>query len=346
MASENPVVVVLGSTGNQGRGVLRSLLREVSPAWHVRAVTRNVGSPAAQELLKNFQTPDKRLSLQAGDLYDLASLEDAFSGAYGVFAVTNEVADKIIENEEDMKHELQAGKNIVAAAKTCNVKHFVLSSLPNMKQVTSGRFQKIFHMDHKSIIEQWAKDELSAVTCLIPGLFFTNLNRPQYCRREGQTHAAMSSISSNLEAENGVVRFCTPIPATQLIEWVDPEHDMGIFAARVFALGTTMMNGKSYFVGSKKLRMEDLASTFTQHTGQPAIYDPITIDEWADMASRAVGPGFKEDIRQMIQWFSIIPEDKRCYGALDLADDVALEELGLEASSFEDWLKRSNWTGP
>ncbi|KAJ5430492.1 hypothetical protein N7491_007508 [Penicillium cf. griseofulvum] len=331
MASDNLVIAVLGATGNQGRGVLRSLLRDVSATtWHVRAITRNVGSPAAQELLKNFQTPDERLSLQAGDIYDLASLKDAFSGAYGVFAVTSETSDKIIATEEDMKHELQAGKNIVAAAKTCNVKHFVFSSLPNMKQVTSGRFQKIFHMDHKSIIEQWAKDELLAVTCLIPGLFFTNLNRPQYCRRE----------------ENGVVRFCTPIPATKLVEWVDPEHDMGIFAARVFALGITKTNGKSYFVGSKKIRMEDLASTFTRHTGQPAIYDPITIDEWADMASRAVGPGFKEDIRQMMEWFSIAPEDKRCYGALDLVDDVAFEELGLEASSFEDWLKRSNWAGP
>lgn len=172
MASDNLVIVVLGSTGNQGRGVLRSLLREVSPTtWHVRAVTRNVGSPGAQELLKTFQPPDERLSLKAGDIYDLASLEDAFSEAYGVFAVTSELSGKIIANEEGMKHELQAGKNIVAAAKTCNVKHFVLSSLPNMKQVTSGRFQKIFHMDHKSIIEQWAKDELSAVTCLIPGKY-------------------------------------------------------------------------------------------------------------------------------------------------------------------------------
>lgn len=92
--------------------------------------------------------------------------------------------------------------------------------------------------------------------------------------------------------------------------------------------------------------MQDLASTFTRHTGQPAVYNPITIDEWADMASRAVGPGFKEDIRQMMEWFSIAPEDKSCYGALDPADDIAQEELGLEASSFEDWLKRTNWAGP
>lgn len=114
----------------------------------------------------------------------------------------------------------------------------------------------------------------------------------------------------------------------------------------VFALGITKTAGKNYFVASKQFRMQDLASTFTRLTGQPAVYNPITMDEWADMASRAVGPGFKEDIRQMMEWFSIAPEDKRCYGALEPADDVAQKELGLEGSTFEDWLKRSNWAGP
>lgn len=170
MVSEHPVIVVLGATGNQGRGVVRSLLHEPSSTtWHVRAVIRNAESPAAQELLNAFQTPDKRLSLQAGNMYDEASLEDAFMGAYGVFAVTSECSDQLIADEEGMKHELQAGRNIVAAAKSCSVKHFVFSSLPNMKEVTSGRFEKIFHMDHKAIIERWAREELAAVTCLIPG---------------------------------------------------------------------------------------------------------------------------------------------------------------------------------
>lgn len=113
----------------------------------------------------------------------------------------------------------------------------------------------------------------------------------------------------------------------------------------VFSLGITKTAGKNYFVASKKFPMEDLASTFTQVTGQAAVYNPITMDEWAEMASRAVGPGFKEDIRQMMEWFSIAPEDKSCYGALDPAD-VLQEELGLEGSSFVDWLKRSNWAGP
>lgn len=32
-------------------------------------------------------------------------------------------------------------------------------------------------------------------------------------------------------AADGVVRFCTPIPSTKKVEWVDPVYDMGMFAA-------------------------------------------------------------------------------------------------------------------
>ncbi|KOS48291.1 hypothetical protein ACN38_g682 [Penicillium nordicum] len=323
-------IVVLGSTGHQGRGVVECLLREPGlEKCLVRAVTRDTKSPAARQLLQDYQTPDERLSLITGDVHDLDSLNNAFSGAYGVFAVTSEHSPQRIETEEDMKHELQAGLNIISAAKLCEIQHFVFSSLPNMKQVTGGRFEKLFHMDNKYIIEQWAKLDLAAVTCLLPGFFLTNLNWPQYCRRE-----------------NGVVRFCPPIPGDKFVQWLDPVHDMGIFAARVFALGVSKTKNKNYVVAAPKMRMQDFATIFTRVTGHQAIYSPSTLDEWADMASEAVGPGFKEDIRQMMEWASIMPDDKICYGALDPTEDPSWEDLGLSASSFEDWLNRTGWTGP
>lgn len=114
----------------------------------------------------------------------------------------------------------------------------------------------------------------------------------------------------------------------------------------VFALGIAKTKNKNYVVCSPKLRMGEFASTFTRVTGQPAIYSPISMDEWSDLASKAVGNGFKEDIRQMMEWISIAPEDKICYGALDPAEDSSWEDLHLQASSFENWLRRSGWRGP
>ena len=168
--TQNRIIVVLGSTGHQGRGVVSSLLSDDSrELWNVRAVTRDVTSVSAQRLLNDFQTWDHRLSLVSGDIFDVESLQNAFCGAYGVFAVTSETNSRTIETEDDLKLELESGKNIISAAKVCNIQHFVFSSLPDMRRATSGRFEKLFHMDHKFVIEQWAKQSLPAVTCLLPG---------------------------------------------------------------------------------------------------------------------------------------------------------------------------------
>lgn len=168
--TQNRIIVVLGSTGNQGKGVVSSLLSDNSrELWNVRAVTRDVNSVLAQRLLNEFQTSDHRLSLTTGDISDKESLQNVFSGAYGVFAVTSETNSRTIEKEDDLKLELESGKNIISAARICGIEYFALSSLPDMRQATSGRFDKLFHMDHKFVIEQWAKQNLSAVTCLLPG---------------------------------------------------------------------------------------------------------------------------------------------------------------------------------
>jgi uncharacterized protein YbjT (DUF2867 family) len=84
-------IVVLGATGNQGFGVVRALLNdEYGDSWFIRALTQYPRSYKAQKLLSEYQTPDNRLNLVSGNVYDETSLRSAFAGAYGVFAMTNE----------------------------------------------------------------------------------------------------------------------------------------------------------------------------------------------------------------------------------------------------------------
>lgn len=167
-----PIIAVLGATGNQGRGVVSSLLALPSPTFSVRAITRNPNSPSAQRLLADLQPlHGERLVLATGDLYDAESLKGAFAGAYGVFAVThNRVPGATIDTEEQLRHELDAGRNIVEAAEACGVKHFVLSSLPNLTEASGGEFGKVFHFDYKHEIERLARERLPAVTALLPGV--------------------------------------------------------------------------------------------------------------------------------------------------------------------------------
>lgn len=89
-----------------------------------------------------------------------------------------------------------------------------------------------------------------------------------------------------------------------------------------------------------------MAEVFTRVTGIPAVHSPISFEEFGNLSSALVGPAFKEDAIEMMQWAAIAPDDKICYGALEPEAEKSSEELALTASSFEDWLRRSRWTGP
>lgn len=96
---------------------------------------------------------------------------------------------------------------------------------------------------------------------------------------------------------------------------------------------------------SSPITVDDMAKTFTEVTGQPATHEPISAEEFGEMAVPFVGPAFKEDAKQMMEWAAVMPGDKICYGAMDAHEDNSFEMLGLKASSFEQWLRRSIWMG-
>ncbi|KAL2846706.1 hypothetical protein BJY01DRAFT_213190 [Aspergillus pseudoustus] len=333
--STSHVIAVVGATGNQGAGVIQALLASKTPdggLWHVRGITRDANSARAKKFLSDNQTVDHRLSLVAGETYDKASLQDAFAGAYGVFAMTSEThAGRILDKEEDMKHEVEAGRNMVLAAEECRVKHLVFSSLPDMISATGGRYVNIHHMNNKYEVEKFARQQMSGgVTCLIPGFFYSNLSWPQYCTRRA----------------DGVIRFVIPIPSSQVAQWTDPIHDMGMFAARVFELGVSKTHGNTYLVLSPRVTPEEMVQTFIKVTGQPAIHEPISAEEFAELTVPRVGPAFRQDAREMMEWAAVAPADRIAYGAFAEDSDRSFQDLGLKASTFEEWLCRSGWMGP
>ncbi|KAA8648101.1 hypothetical protein EYZ11_006165 [Aspergillus tanneri] len=322
------VIAVFGATGCQGRGVVAALLRKDSPAFHVLALTRNIRSEAARRL-QDEHAGNHRLKFTCADVYNQESLYRALEGAYGVFAVTNtHIEGKKIQTEEDIKRELDAGQNIVAAAKACHVQHFVMSSLPNITEASGGRFSNVYHFDYKNEVEKLARQELNA-TFVHPGLFYTNLHRPQYCKREGD-----------------VVRFCPPVSGEKRADWVDPGHDIGIYVAEIFALGPDKTASKTYPVVGPKISFAEMAVIFKSITSQKSIYQPSTIEEWGDTVAAQAGVGYKRDIMEMMEWISAAPDEKVCYGTMDVGADTSFHDLGVKATSFEEWLERSNWTGP
>src|SRR6185503_14665380 len=131
----NKTIAVTGGPGHQGGEVARKLLAD---GWKVRALTRDVNKPAAQEL--------KSLGAEivAGDMDDRAQLDAAFDGAYGVFSVQNFWLPNV-----GFEGEVRQGKNVADAAKAAGVGHLVYSSVGAAHR---GMGQK--HFESKWVIEQ------------------------------------------------------------------------------------------------------------------------------------------------------------------------------------------------
>lgn len=126
--------------------------------------------------------------------------------------------------------------------------------------------------------------------------------------------------------------------------WLLSNHTC--YKTEVFDLGIDRTRDKTYLVMSPQVTPQEVVETFTRVTGQPAIHSPTSAEEFGELTGPLVGPAFKEDAMQMMQWAAVAPKSKVAYGALEPEVDRSAEELGLTASSFEAWLRRSGWTGP
>jgi uncharacterized protein YbjT (DUF2867 family) len=110
--SGNAVVVVTGATGRQGRAVCRALL---AAGWPVRAMTRRPEKSAARAIA------DAGAELVVADMEDPASLDRAFTGAYGVYSVQNFMTS-------GLDGEVRQGRNVGDAARRAGIRHLVHGS--------------------------------------------------------------------------------------------------------------------------------------------------------------------------------------------------------------------------
>jgi uncharacterized protein YbjT (DUF2867 family) len=150
-------ILVSGATGRQGGAVVRHLLKK---NWSVKALTRNPDSPSARTL------SNEGVEVVKGDMEDADSIVKAMTGAYGVFSVQDFW-------KSGATGEIRQGKNMADAAKSCNVKHFIYSSVGGAER-NSG----IVHFESKFVIEKYIRDLKLPATILRPVSFMENYYIP------------------------------------------------------------------------------------------------------------------------------------------------------------------------
>lgn len=155
-SSTKPIVAVLGATGAQGSSVVQYLVNDPEHAFHVRALTRNLESSKAKNLVA------LGVEVVKADLNDAESLKQAFKGVYGVFGVTN--FWELLSQEK----ETQQGKTLVDAAVSAGVKHFIWSTLDHTSD------PEVPHWNSKADVDDYLKQSNLPRTSLYTSYYYEN----------------------------------------------------------------------------------------------------------------------------------------------------------------------------
>ena len=248
------LILVTGATGQQGGATARELLK----AGHkVRAMTRNPEGDAARALAA------LGAEVVQGDLNDVASLERALAGAWGVFAVQN-TWEAGVEQEEVQ------GKRIAELARKAGVRHFVYASVGSAMRQTG-----IPHFDNKARVEDTVRSlGFPSFVILRPAFFMENLSSPWFKPGidEGTLAVGMS-----------------PLVPLQMIAVAD----IGKYGRMAFERHVEL-NGQGLEMAGDAVTMPQAAEMLSKVTGRTVTHFQVPIEDVRK---------FSEDFALMLEWF-------------------------------------------
>jgi uncharacterized protein YbjT (DUF2867 family) len=255
MDNTDKIVLITGATGRQGGAVVRHMLPK---GWKLRALTRHTASPAAQDLMR------QGIEVVQGDLEDLASLERATRGVYGVYSVQDFWA-------VGAQREVQQGKNLAQAAQKAGVHHFVYSSVGGAE-----RHSRIDHWESKWEIEQHVRKLGLPATMLRPAAFMENY----YIDK----------------VERGILKgkLRDPIRTDKPYQTIATE-DIGAFVALAFERPREFI-GVALEIAGSELTNPEAAAVFSRVLGRPVTFQKLPMP----LVRLVLGREFY----QMFRWFN------------------------------------------
>ena len=302
------VIAVMGATGAQGGGLVRAIVADPGGGFSARAVTRDSTSDAAQELA--------RLGAEVveGDLDDPATIERAFSGAYGAFCVTF--------FWEHMKPELEIvhAQTMADAAQTAGVQHLIWSTLDDsrkhvpldddrMPTLGDGKY-KVPHYDGKAEADSVFAEAHVPVTNYLTSFNWENLIRFGMGPARG---------------EDGVLALTYPLGQSKLPGMA--EKDVGKIAYGIFKRGPEFI-GKTVAVAGEKLSGAEMAAALADALGEEVRYNDVDPDVY-----RGFGFPGADDVGNMFHWQRDFADE---YGGI--RDIELARSLDPELQTFRDWL--------
>lgn len=304
--SGKKIIAVLGATGAQGGGLVRSILNDKSGEFTVRAITRDVNSDKAKAL------SDLGVEVVSADVDSVVNLTKAFDGAYGVYAVTFFWEHMTPEKEKTHAH------NIAKAAKHADVKHVIWSTLEDTRKwipLTDTRMPsignyKVPHFDAKGESNKYFTELNLPVTFLLTSFYWDNF--------------IYFGMGPKADAD-GKLSITMPMGDKKLAGIA--AADIGKSAFGIFKKGKELI-GKTVGISGGHLTGKQMADSFTKTLSKEVAYNSIPFDVY-----RSFGFPGADDLGNMFQFYHDF-DDYFC-GARSL--DFS-KSINPELKSFDQWL--------
>ena len=312
-SNQKPLITVVGALSKQGRSVVRTLLE--SQRYRVRALTRRMDSPEAQELAK-LGAEFINVPLEPGHKQDFIQ---AFKGAHGVFMMTPGITPEAVNAQT---HETQLGMEIADAAVEAGVKHLVFTSLENVDRITDGA-KWVPHFTDKGRVEDYIRTLPITSSFIYMAFFYTNLIEYYQPQQEGDT-----------------LVFPIYLPEDFRAPFVDPLTATGPAVVEIFD-NQDKYAGLSLPVIGEFLSPKEIVETFSRVTGKKAVYSSaFTRKEilqhfpaFADMG------GLVEEVVSMAEYaveYGYYRKDR---------DLLWSRQINPNALTWEQFLQTTGWQG-
>ncbi len=308
--AEKKIIAVVGATGAQGGGLVRAIANDPGSGFVVRAITRDVHSEKAAALIK------LGLEVVSADLDDRESVTRAFTGAYGVFCLTN-----FWEHMSPEREYAQATAQ-AEAAKAAGVGHVVWSTLEDSRQwvplsdnrmpTLMGKY-KVPHLDAKGEADQEFTKRGVPTTFLLTCFYWDNMIFFGMGPKRGP---------------DGTLLFTLPMGDKKLPGIA--AEDIGKCVLGIFKKGQEYI-GKRVGVAGEHLTGTEMATAMTKAFGQTVRYNAVTPEQY-----RGFGFTGAEDLGNMFQL-------KRDFNdAYCRARETAVaKSLNPALQTFETWLAQN-----
>ena len=254
------ILAVFGATGQQGSSVIDYVLndRELSQQYKIRAITRDVNSEKAKQLLE-------KVEVVQGDFLNRASLETALAGAHTVFAMTTPTF-----GPGGLEAEYNSGKTIADVAVEKGVEYIIFSTLPSVKEISGGKYTKVTPFDAKAKAEQHIRGLPIKSAFYSPGSFMENF----------QSQAFLAPR----RAPDGTWVMARHVSPKSQVPLIDAVGDTGKFVGAILA-EPDKYEGKTFCAAAALYSLEEIAAIMSKATGKTVVYKQIPLEDFKQSLS-------------------------------------------------------------